>query len=69
MKTKFDFVFIVKKGEKYLADRFFHNAWTATLIRAKKFLTLSDAIIAAERNEAKVWLMQLTEVEEAEETT
>lgn len=55
---------MVKLGDRYLADRFYHTAWTNALFCARLFLTEHDATKAAALTKgAEIALVQLMEIE------
>ncbi|MEI3803355.1 hypothetical protein V6R85_02435 [Agrobacterium sp. CCNWLW32] len=58
-----DYVWVVKAGDKYLANRIHRMTWTSTLIRAMTFLTEDAAERAAEAWAGEKKLVQLKEID------
>lgn len=61
-----DYTFVVKKGDKYLAERFYHMSWTCALSKARRFVSQQDAETASNNNNAKIVLIEMTELAELE---
>lgn len=61
-----DYTFVVKKGDKYLAERFYHMSWTRALSKARRFVSQQDAETASINNNAKIVLIEMTELAELE---
>lgn len=58
-----EYAFVVKKGDRYLADPFHHTQWTPHLLLAKLFLLGSDAQRTAGKHKgAEPVLVALEEV-------
>lgn len=57
-----DYVWAVKDGDRYLANRIHRMAWTKTLIRAMTFLTEDAADRAAEAWGGDKVLIEMKEI-------
>ncbi|WP_295914531.1 hypothetical protein [uncultured Bartonella sp.] len=57
-----DYTFVVKKGDKYLAERFYHMSWTSALSKARRFISQQDVEKASITNDAQIVLIEMTEV-------
>lgn len=58
-----DYAFVVRKGDKYLADRVHQMTWTQTPIRARLFLTEEAVVRAAETHQGEPRTVQLMEID------
>lgn len=62
MMMMHDYTFVVKKGDKYLAERFYHMSWTSALSKARRFISQQDVEKASITNDAQIVLIEMTEV-------
>lgn len=57
-----DYVWVVKVGDRYLANRLHRMAWTKTLIRAQTYLTQDAAETYAAAWKGAAVLIELKEI-------
>lgn len=57
-----DYAWVVRKGDRYLAEPYHRMTWTQTPIRARLFLTEHSAAVAAETHKGEHRLVQIKEI-------
>lgn len=64
--SKSDFTFVVRGSDGYLCNRFYHKAWTNSLIYAATFPTQKLAEEAAIQSKSEIVMVEIKEIMEFE---